>query len=141
MLGAPDDLHQSQTGQIGRRLTLSVSPAATATANGSDGTQTVWLIGEPANVYASVTEQHREVRRRAWRKAIGARVALSLILGLLVLAATVPFGSTIIGIIVALIVAIVAGAVSVRMIYAQKDRYKEMPVGQPEPKNQGKADV
>jgi len=139
VLGAPQDLFQSQPGQIGRRLRLSVAPAATATANGADGTQTVWLIGEPADVYAPATEQHREVRKRAWRKAIGIRVALALVLGLVVLAATAPFSGILIAIIAAFVVAMVAGGVSVRMVYTQKEHYKPMPIGQPEPKNQGQA--
>jgi len=118
-----------------------VAPAATATAtaNGADGTQTVWLIGEPTNVYAPATEQHREVRKRAWRKAIGIRVALALVLGLVVLAATAPFSGILIAIIAAFVVAMVAGGVSVRMVYTQKEHYKPMPIGQPEPKNQGQA--
>ncbi len=81
VLEAATPLLHTRDGELMRRLSLTVLPAVRAKAQGSDGLQTVWLLGSPPTAVAPGTEARRRSRRNRWLAMIASRALLAAMTG------------------------------------------------------------
>jgi DnaJ domain len=95
-----------RSGELRRSLVLEVTPAVRVEADGADGAQTVWLVGNPPTVTVPASEQHRKQRRSGWLQQVGIRIVLAVVAG------AAAFGLLVL-VVAALLAVIVGVAVSV----------------------------
>jgi hypothetical protein len=113
---AATPLLRPRPGELLRELKLAVTPAVRVEADGADGKQTVWLVGEPPVVVAPSSEMHRMQRRRQWRIQLAKRLAPAVAAAAITFVALLLSVSLIVALPVAVVVAAVLGALLSRSL-------------------------